>query len=548
MTEAPTTGPASSDATSSALLGHPPGTGARRWRARRRSAPKLLVIPAALVALAALAPAAYLLLRQGFNLELLLRELNTPSTLPLIGNTVALLIGVCLLTGLLGVGLAVLIARTSLPLARLWTVLFTLPLGVPTFVGSYAWVAFSYQYFPGSRLIFGLGGAVVIMSLTLFPYVFLPTLTALRRLDPAQEEASRSLGQGPAAAFLRVTLPQLRYAIATGLLINALHVLAEFGAVEMLNYQTLTTGIVQRVTILGEPESARALAVVLALGAVAVLFIDRLVRGRPRPVRTGQGSPRPPMRWRLGWTTPLWLALSAVITAAALAVPLWITASGLISNLGGQGTAVDWPMLRSATLNTVQWAGWAALVATLCALPITLLAVRFPGRLSSLIERSVWVAHALPGVIMALALVYISVQWLFPLYQTAALLVIGYVVMYLPLAVGTQQVGVAQASIQLDEMSRALGKGPLSTFGRITVPLSLPAIGVGALLVGLDAGKELTTTLLLHPTGEHSLATRLWTTTEGEVLDFAAAAPYGLTLLIIGAIPALLLARATLKN
>ena len=92
------------------------------------------------------------------------------------------------------------------------------------------------------------------------------------------------------------------------------------------------------------------------------------------------------------------------------------------------------------------------------------------------------------------------------------------------------------------------GKGPLATFGRITLPLSLPAIGAGALLVALDAGKELTTTLLLHPTGAHTLATRLWTTTEGEVLDFAAAAPYSLSLLIIGAIPALLLARATLKQ
>src|SRR5699024_1012281 len=107
--------------------------------------------------------------------------------------------------------------------------------------------------FPQSHLIFGLGGAIVIMSLTLFPYAFLPALTALRRLDPAQEEASRALGRGPVTTFFRATLPQLRNAIATGLLINALHVLAEYGAVQMLNYETLTTGIVQRVIILGEP-------------------------------------------------------------------------------------------------------------------------------------------------------------------------------------------------------------------------------------------------------------------------------------------------------
>lgn len=512
-----------------------------------RQPPAALLLPGLLVAATALAPAAYLLLRQGFNLDLLLRELSTPTTAPLIWNTIKLMVGVCATVAVLGVGLAVLVARTTLPAARLWTVLFTLPLGVPTFVGSYAWVAFSYQYFPSSRLIFGLGGSILVISLTLFPYVFLPCLTALRRLDPAQEEVSRALGRRPFIAFLRLTLPQLRHAIATGLLICGLHVLAEFGAVEMLNYQTLTTGIVQRVMVLGEPESARALAVVLAVAAVLVLGIDRLLRGRARPVRIGKGSPRPPLRWQLGWSAAIWLLLCLAVVLAALAVPLWVTATGLLQSRHA-AVGPDWGLLAAATFNTMHWGGWAAVLATLAALPISFLVVRHPGRWSTLCERSVWVAHALPGVILALALVYISVQWFYPLYQTASLLVIAYVIMYLPLAVGTQQVGVAQASEQLDEVSRALGKGPLATFARVTLPLSLPAIGAGALLVALDAGKELTTTLLLHPTGAHTLATRLWTTTEGEVLDFAAAAPYSLSLLVIGAIPALLLARATLKQ
>src|SRR5690625_1519073 len=247
----------------------------RRLRSGHR-APVSLTLVGALIALAALSPAAYLLLRAGFSFSLLREQLAAPTTVPLIYNTLWLLLLVLGASLILGVGLAVLIARTTIPWPRLWTVLLTLPLGVPTFVGSYAWVAFSYRYFPGSRLIFGLGGAVVVMSLTLFPYGFWPRLTALRWLGPAHAVALRSHVHGLWVAYVRVRCPQLRYAIATGLLINALHVLAEFGAVEMLNYQTLTTGIVQRVTILGEPESARALAVVLALGAVAVLVIDRL--------------------------------------------------------------------------------------------------------------------------------------------------------------------------------------------------------------------------------------------------------------------------------
>ncbi len=517
-------------------------------RGRPGHAPVTLAVLGLLIAAAAVSPAAYLLLRAGFSIPLLRSQLAAPTTVPLIVNTLWLLVLVCGFTAVLGVGLAVLIARTTLPLPRMWTVVFTLPLGVPTFVGSYAWVAFFYEYFPRSELIFGLRGAAAVLTLTLFPYVFLPVLTALRRLDPAQEEAARALGRGPVAAFVRVTLPQLRPAIATGLLIIGLHVLAEFGAVEMLNYSTLTTAIVQRATVLGMPESARALAVVLAGGAIVLLLLDRLLRGRRYPLRSGRGAARPPLRWRLGPSTPLVVAGCSTVAVAALAIPLWVTAGGLVRRAGGAGGAPDWAGLAAATANTARWAGAAALVATAVALPVTVLAVRYPGRLSSAIERATWIAHALPGVIMALALVYLAVRWAYPLYQTSVLLVAGYVVMFLPLAIGSQQVGIAQASPQLEEMSRSLGKGPVRTFTRITAPLALPAIGVGALLVGLDGGKELTTTLLLRPTGEHSLATALWSTTEGEVLDFTAAAPYGLVLLVIGAVPAALLARATLRR
>ncbi|MGB3698832.1 MAG: iron ABC transporter permease [Gordonia sp. (in: high G+C Gram-positive bacteria)] len=547
MTSSSSTGSGSSAV--SALEPEPSSVRPSRPERTRRDRPPLgLVIPGILIAVAALSPAAYLLLRAGFSFSLLRTEIASPTTVPLLWNTVQLLVLVCLCTSVLGVTLAVLVARTTLPMPRLWTVLLTLPLGVPTFVGSYAWVAFSYRHFPSSKLIFGLGGATAILTLTLFPYVFLPVLTALRRLDPAQEEAARALGRGPAAAFCRITLPQLRPAISTGLLIIGLHLLAEYGAVQMLNYQTLTTAIVQRATVLGMPESARALAVVLAGGAILLLLLDRLLRGRRRPVRTGIGTPRPPMRWRLGATTPIWLLLCLAVVLAALAIPLWVTVSGIVDHLTGGGDAIDWAQLWSSAANTGRWALAAAAVATACALPVSLLAVRHPGRMSSLIERSTWVAHALPGVIMALSLVYVSVQWFYPLYQTSTLLVIGYVVMFLPLAVGSQQVGIAQASPQLDEMSRSLGKGAIETFSRITMPIALPAVGTGALLVGLDAGKELTTTLLLRPTGEHSLATALWATTDGEVLDFTAASPYGLALLVIGAIPAILLARSTVRG
>lgn len=509
--------------------------------------PAVLVIPAVLVALLSLAPVAYLLLREGLSLRQLVHELSSPSTGTLVTHTVLLVIGVTLTCIFLGVALAVLVVRTDLPARRLWTVLFALPLGIPAFVTSYTWVAAGYRFVPQSTFMYGLRGAVIVLSLALYPYVYLSVVAALRGLDPAQEEAARSLGSSPFSAFVRVTLPQLRTAIAGGALIIALHMLAEFGALELLRYQTLTTAIVQRVTVLSAPEAARTLSTVLAVGALLLLAGDRLLRGRPQPARTGGGVPRPPAPWRLGYVTPVWLGVCLLVVAFSLGVPLFSMVSGLARLLTQSGAGIRWADLGDAALSTAQYALATALVATAVALPVSMLAVRYPGRLATLTERSTWIAHSLPGVVVSLSLVYLSVRWIYPLYQTSALLVAGYVILFLPIAVGAQQVGIVHASPRYDNVSRSLGLGPLATFIRVTLPLALPGIAAGAMLVLLNVGKELTMTLLLHPTGKRTLATALWATTNGEVLDFSAAAPYAVALVVITAIPAYVLIRHTLR-
>src|SRR5699024_7451608 len=188
----------------------------RPKRARATRIPKLLAAAGILVAVVSITPVLYLLIRDGFSISQLVSELQSPGTTPLIVNTIQLLVGVCVTTAFLGVGAAMLVSRTDLPFRRLWTVLFTMPLGVPTFVAAYTWVALSFRFAPRSTLIYGLKGPIVIMSLGLFPYVYLPVLAALRGLDTSQEEVARSLGQSRLSTFLRVTLPQLRPAIAGG--------------------------------------------------------------------------------------------------------------------------------------------------------------------------------------------------------------------------------------------------------------------------------------------------------------------------------------------
>lgn len=501
-----------------------------------------------LVALLALAPVGYLLFRGGMSLPLLLRELSGPTTGMLVTNTLLLTLGVTLTCALLGVGLGLLVVRTDLPAKPLLVVLFALPLGIPSFVGSYTWVATFYELAPRSTLIYGLPGAIIVLSLAMYPYIYLPVVAALRGLDPAQEEAARSLGLKPRAAFFRVTLPRLRTAIAGGALIIALHMFAEFGALELLRFRTLATAIVQRVTVLSAPEAARTLSLVLAVGSLALLALDMKARGRPSATRTGGGVARAPTPWRLGRTKWLWLAASALLLTLSLGVPLSAMGGGLVRLLVRPDAAFDWARLLAATQDTAQYALITAVVASIVAIPVSFLAVRYPGRLALAAERSTWIAHSLPGVIVSLALVYLAVRWLYPLYQTSALLVVGYVILYLPIAIGAQQVGFAQAAPQFDNVARSLGVSSIAAFFRVTLPLALPGMAVGAVMVMLNVGKELTMTLLLHPTGSRTLATALWATTEGEVLDFAAAAPYAVSLVLITALPAFLLIRQTLRG
>jgi iron(III) transport system permease protein len=519
----------------------------RRGRASQR-APVPLTLLALLVGAGSLMPVLWLVFRDGLAPRRAVEQLSAPSTLPLLANTMTLALLVSIACIVLGVALAIVVVRTTLPWRSAWIVLLTMPLGVPTFVASYTWVVASLRLFPDSRFIFGLRGAVITLTLALFPYVFLPVVAALRGLDPAQEEAARSLGHSRAGAFLRVTLPQLRPAIAGGALIIALHMLAEFGALELLGYRTLTTSIVQRATVLGSPESARSLALALVVAAIALLIVERLLRGPLRPLRTGSGASRPPARWRLGRLTPLWVAGTGGVVAVALGVPLYVTVSGLTRALDGAGAAIAWETLADSALATARLGLLAAAAATLVALPVSLLAERFRGPLAGIPERCAWLAHALPGVLVALALVYLGIRWLSPLYQTSTMLVIAYVILYLPLAISSQRVGFGQADRRYDEAARSLGYGPLRTLLRTTLPLAMPGLAAGALLVLLAAGKELTTTLLLRPTGTDTLTTAMWATTNGEVLDFTTAAPYGLALMLIAAPPAYLLARRVIRE
>lgn len=461
------------------------------------------------------------------------RLLLRPRIALLIGNTLGLTIAVVVVAALLGLGIAWVLERTDLPGRAYWRMAGAVPMVIPAFITTYGWVSLTPR-------VQGLWGAILILSLAHYPLVMLPVSAVLRRMDATLEEAARSLGYGAWQTFWHVTLPQTRPALYGGCLLIALHLFGEFGAFAMLRYPTLTTGIFDqyRLTFNG-PAASLLASIVILLGGVA-LVIERYMRGMTSYARLGPGTVRRVRRVKLGRLIVLVVPTMVLLVALAVGVPLgmlgyWVT--------HGSSTPIVFADLLQTTWSTLRLGIGAALLTTLLAVPVALQAVRAPGRLSTLIERSTYLATALPGLVVALALTLATVRLLRPLYQTTALLLVAYAILFLPLAVVAVQAALRQVPRSLEEAARSCGSTPVEVWWKVTMPLILPGLRAAAGLVFLSSITELTATLLLAPIGTRTLATEVWANTAS--LAYEAAAPYALVLVVLAALPMGLLARYT---
>ena len=449
----------------------------------------------------------------------------------LLWNTVRLAVGAMALSAVLGVALAFLVERSDVPLRALWHGLLVAPLAVPAFVNSYAWVSLD-------RSVVGYGGALLVITLSYYPLVYLPVVAALRGLDPALEEAAWSLGQGRWRSFRTVVLPQLRPAVLGGVLLVGLHLLAEFGALQLLRFPTFTTAIYDQYGSTFNGAAANMIAGVLVLCCLLLLLAELRLRGHRRLARVGHGAARAPVRVRLGrarW--PLTAAVTGLV-GLSVGVPTYALVHWL-----RVGSSTEFPLgeLAAATSSTVVLAAVGAVATTVAALPVAWLAVRHRGLLTTAIERSTYVANALPGIVVALAFVTVSLAVTPAVYQTALLLLLAYAVMFLPRAVVSVRAGLEQAPLVLDDVARSLGSGPLETARRVTLPAIAPSLGAGAALVFLAIATELTATLMLSPIGTDTLATSFWSASSD--LRYGAAAPYALLLVLISVPATVLLMR-----
>ena len=534
-----------------------------------RRPPAVVLIPGVLVGLLLVISPVYLSIRTlGAGTEawdLLVR----PNIMFILLRTLALIFSVTAGCIALALPLAWLTVRTDLPFRRFWSVTLLLPLVLPSYVGGLVaisafgaggilqeWldalahlenasesggfplsvvvptIAFLVSLSGLEKLpaIEGFFGSFLVLTLLSYPYVLLTLRAAMWRLDPSLEESSRALGRNSWATFVKVILPLLRPSIASGGLLVALYTLSDFGAVSLLRYETFTWAIFVQYESGFSRTLGAAMSLALVVVALGLVAAEGITRSRSRYYRSGEGVSRPASLLRLRWWKWPALGLCAGVVLTGLAIPVAVLLFWLVRGVAaGEPLLFLWEALR----NSLYASALAAVVTVAAALPIAVLTVRFPGIFSSLLERVSYIGFALPGIAVALGLVFFASKYALFLYQTLAILVAAYLVLFLPTALGTVRASLLQMNPDLEQAARSLGRSSLPVLLTITFPLVRPGILAGAALVFLLTMKELPATLILSPIGFDTLASSIWAASS-EAFFARAAAPALLLVLASG--------------
>ena len=416
---------------------------------------------------------------------------------PLVGrllfNTLALVAASTLCAGALGTAAAYVLERTAIPGKRMWSALVVAPLAVPAFIASYAWVSLS----PNLQ---DFAGALLVVTASYYPLVYLPVAATLRNMDPAFEETARSLGCGPWTCFGRAVLPHLRPALFGGMLLVALNVLVEFGAFSLLRFRTFTTEIYAEYRTGFNGPEASLLAVVL-LAFCFALPHPRDSPARRRALCAGRRRARGVRLRRASSAlrSGRFSSASPRSSSPSLGVPLGMIVFWLMQHAAAATSpiAVSVDLLARSAAASLALGAAAAAVTLALALPLGYLATRYRGWRIMLLERAAYLAQGTPAIVVALALVSLTVHALRPLYQSATALIVAYAILFLPLALVSVRAVLMQTQPGLEDAGRSLGLGWIRVAVRVTLPLAGPGLGAAAALVFVSVVTELTATL--HP-------------------------------------------------
>lgn len=504
--------------------------------------PKGLLLLCLIISVALMWPLGYLFLRASEVDMATLQGLWTRRTGLILGRSLLMVLAVNAGAWLVALPLAWILVYADIPGRRVWTVLVAMPLVVPSYIGAYGLIA---MYGPRGLLqnwlaplgveripsLYGFPGTLVALILFTYPYLFLGLRSALMQVDQSWIDASRTLGHGVRRTFWHVLFPAIRPALAAGSILVSLYVLSDFGAVSLLRYNTFTRAIYVLYQSSLDRHQAALLTLILVCLTVLLLWLELGLRGKYRMRRSHAGSARIPARIPLGkWQYLAWPLLGGVVFMG-LVNPILVSSIWLHRGIRA-GEALN-PVLV-AVGNSVYVSVLAAAVAVVLAVPLSYVRERYASLGSRLAVSSAYIGFGMPGIAVALSLVFFGARHAPWIYQTLALLLLGYMVRYVSLAVGPIRSQLAQTNPRMEEAGRLLGFGVSGVLMRVTAPVLRGSMLTGAALVYLTTMKELPVTLILGPTGFSTLATRIWSATEEAF--FARAAAPTLILLLISAL------------
>jgi iron(III) transport system permease protein len=485
-------------------------------------------------------------------------------------NTVWLMVGVGVSTLVTGVATAWLVTMCRFPGRRIFEWALLLPMAVPAYAIAYTYTGLldfagpvqtilrdtfgltrADYWFPEVRSV---GGAIMMMGLVLYPYVYLITRAAFLEQSVCVLEISRTLGQGPWRAFFRVALPLARPAIVTGLSLALMETLSDFGTVQFFAVDTFTTGIFRTWFGLGEPSAAAQLAAILMGFVLTVVVLERLSRGRARFHHTTtkyRPLPRYPLR--------KWEAALAFVICFAPVFFGFLLPGGLLLQWSVE-TADE--MINAGFFVLVGNSMWIAAVSAVLAVGLALvlaygLRLR-PGKLSLATTRLAGMGYAVPGAVIAVG-VLLPFSWIdntidawmrqtfdvstgLILSGTFIALIFAYMVRFLAVSLNTVEASLDKVTRNLDRAARSLGKGPGATLLKVHAPIMGGSLLTAGMLVFVDVMKELPATLIMRPFNFNTLAVRAFELAADERLHEAASAALGIV--IAGIIPVIVLSRA----
>ncbi|HWJ75814.1 MAG TPA: iron ABC transporter permease [Kaistia sp.] len=487
-------------------------------------------------------------------------------------TTLVLLTGVGTIATVTGIGTAFLVARCRFPGRRLFEWALLLPLAMPTYVMAYAWLDVVHPVGPlqtALRAFLGIsdprglhlpdlrsaGGAVFVIGFVLYPYVYLPVRALMMMRAAALSDAARMLGAGPLRAFIGVTLPTIWPAAAVGLSLVLLETLNDIGASEFLGIRTLTVTVYTTWAVRGSIEGAAQIALAMLAVVLLLMLAERHARRHLSAAAPARGT-RSPAEFAL---RPRGAALAIIACALPVVIGFGVPAAYLGLAAATRLAARGWPDgLLATAVNSLTMASLAALLTVALGLALTIAARGARSGIVRPLMRVGTIGYAIPGTVLAVGLlvplasldnaVANAVRALtgqsigLVLIGSGAALLLAYCLRFLAIAIGGIEAGFQRISGSLDGAAASLGATPARVSREIHAPLLAAPIATAAILVFVDAMKELPATLLLRPLNFETLATSVYgEAARGTHEDGAIAA---LMIVLVGLIPVIRLSRA----